>query len=94
VEEIIMRKDVQRNYLLDAAIMVVTSALAVTGGEMWNATQRRMQRPEQQQELEHKRLPWLNVHRALSLAFVGGTVVHLLWHWRWIKANTPKVVHG
>ena len=84
----------RRNYIVDTVLLVLSILLGISGLAMWeNSSRSHRARFFRQKTLATKRAPWCNVHRFASLIFVSITVLHLIWHWRWISDCTPRVLH-
>ena len=83
-----------RNYLLDSILLLISLILAVTGGILWGCTRRRCveagRRVSAEDSVQASRL----LHRCTSLAFLASLLLHLAWHWKWIREYTPIVFHG
>jgi hypothetical protein len=75
-------RQTERNFWLDVSIFVTFLLAAFTGILLWLV----IPHQDAAASLEFNRQFWLTIHICSGLASLAGSVLHVVWHRKWLKA--------
>jgi hypothetical protein len=83
-------KKTKRNFWLDVTIFVALLITTITGFILWLVI------PHKPEIifLGFSRSIWINVHIWFGVIGLAGIVLHIVWHWGWLKALRGRPLRG
>ena len=75
-------KKTKRNFWLDVTIFIALLVTTMTGFLLWRAIPHQLATVF----LGFSRSAWVSVHIFFGVAGLAGIVLHIFWHWDWLKA--------
>ena len=72
----------ERNFWLDVTIFVALLITTITGFILWLVIPHKLDIAF----LGFSRSVWITTHICLGVVGLAGIVMHIVWHWGWLKA--------
>src|SRR5665648_121647 len=83
-------KTTKRNFWLDVIIFIALIATTITGFNLWLFIPHKLDIIF----LGLSRSIWINVHIWFGVMGLAGIVLHIVWHWGWLKALRWRPLNG
>jgi len=80
----------ERNFWLDGAIFVTFLIITITGFILWLVIPHKMDIVF----LGFSRSMWVAAHICSGVLGLAGIVIHIVWHWGWLKALRGRPLSG
>ena len=85
-----MMNKTKRNFWLDEAILIAFLITAITGFVLWRVI------PHESgiAILGLSRSVWITFHISSGIVSLAGVVLHVAWHWNWLKSLRGRPLSG
>jgi len=80
----------EQNFWLDVTVFVALLITAITGFILWLIIPHTLDIVF----LEFSRSAWVYSHICFGIAGLAGIVIHIVWHWDWLKALRGRHLSG